>query len=170
MSENSGNKSNPALLSRLMDLSGAAADTWDSQELAAMLRHQLSAPLALALGSMGAELKKELQRGRITDPPGSLGELFRQEKPPVPVLELAKRFAKRCRTDPESPMPHGIALLLYYACIVAALTRHSLSISDLADDSLKRGLKWGCAQSWVDPSIRALLEEGLAHLDKKGQK
>lgn len=166
MAGHSGHKTNTVLLSKMLDLTATTADLWQPEELAAILRHQLSAPLAVALGPLSAEVPQATRDLSPRDVPASLGDLLGHPKPPMALLELTKRFAKLCRTDAENVLPEAIAMLLYYASIVAAILRHGRRISDLDDEALRRGLKWGCGQTWIDATIGDLLREGLEHLDK----
>ena len=52
-------------------------------------------------------------------------------------------------------------MLLYYASIVAAMTRAEDQITELSPASLRRGLRWLSAQTWIDEEMRSLLQDGL---------
>jgi hypothetical protein len=92
-------------------------------------------------------------------------ELFQHPHPPVEFLEATKRFAKRCRNQPESPLPDEITTLLYFLAIVVARTRCGVRISGLDGEALRTGLDWALEQPWLDPTVRELLREGIASLD-----
>jgi hypothetical protein len=149
----------------MMDLSGTAEDLWRPDELAAMLRHELAAPLPVALGRLGEEAARRMQElGLPADSGMTLGDVLHHACPPVQLLDLTKRFAKLCNTDPDTVLPRDIAQLLYLASITAALTRAGQRISSLSAPSLRLGLEWATRQAWVDDATRALLKEGLEHL------
>jgi hypothetical protein len=94
----------------------------------------------------------------------TLRELLRAPAPPVELLEVAKRFGKRCSLDAESDVPREVAMVLYYASIVAAQIHCGKSISGLRGEALRPALEWASTQKWVDPPIRELLRKGLEHV------
>jgi len=167
MQENDGQMSNSksAALSSILELQKETAHAWKTDELGAILKHQLDAPLRLALGNLSAEVAHQLTRfdSRQTEPK-NLGELLSDKEPPLELLALTKRFAKRCNSDPDAPLPREIAMLLYYAAIAVAKLRHGQKMSALQNETLKRGLEWGRSQPWVDVRLRALLAEGLEQM------
>jgi hypothetical protein len=57
-----------------------------------------------------------------------------------------------------------VAVVVYYACIAAALARCGRRISRAADDALRQGFRWGCERSWVDERTRELLRAALRAL------
>lgn len=136
-------QSDPHLLS---DLMGLDAQTWQPEELGAIFRHQLQTSLAVDLG--------------VTGPPNTFGELLQDPRPPLELLIRTKDFGKQHRNDPASPLPHDIATVLYFAGIVAALTRCDQRITQLDDDSLRAGIEWVMALPWLDEPTRALFNEG----------
>jgi hypothetical protein len=158
---------NPLAISTLLDFRDVTRHAWATEELAAMFRHQLAAPLQLSLGVLSAEVAHQL---RVADPPlnplMTLGQLFSHERPPIELLKLVKRFAKICRGDPNNPLPSEIVMMMYYGSIAAALTRAAMPISDLPAGALRRGIKWMSNQSWVTAEMRELLREALARLDR----
>jgi hypothetical protein len=155
----------PRALSTMLGFGDLDRDQWNPQDLKAMLRHQLAAPIYLSLGILSAEVSHELRRAAPHQPRMSLGELFAAEKPSVELLKLVKRFAKMCRSDPQNPLPPEIAILLYYASIAVALVRHNESISHLAPESVRRGLNWLNAQVWIPDELKSLLVTGLERVE-----
>jgi hypothetical protein len=148
MSPSDESPADPGVLSRLLDSPAPPADA------AAQLRQALAARLPLDLGAEVRELV-----------PNSLGELLHHPGPPPELLELAKDFAKDNRIDPESPLRREVATVLYYAAIAAALAHGGRRITRSDDETLRRGFRWGCEQSWVDEATRQLLREGLRLLE-----
>ncbi len=97
----------PLALSTMLGFSDLDRDQWDPQDLKAMLRHQLAAPLYLGLGTLSAEVSQELRSSFPDQPRMTLGELFALEHPPLNVLMLVKQFAKMCRSDRTNPPSAG---------------------------------------------------------------
>jgi hypothetical protein len=157
----------PAAVSTLLDFRETSRHQWAAEELAAMFRHQLAAPLQLSLGVLSGEAAHQL---RLVDPPVNplltLGQLFADPNPPVELLKLVKRFAKICRGDPNNPLPSEIVMMLYFGSIAVALTHTTQQISDLPPGPLRRGMKWMSNQSWVTDQMRDLLREAIARLDR----
>ncbi len=149
----------PKRLAALMNSGSADARLWRPQELAAIFRHQLTAPVLVDLG--GFDVGKAARLRELTDSQGlllkSFSELFHHPTPPVELLELAKDFGKANMNHPESALPHEIATAIYYLSIAAAWVRLGERISRLPDSDLRRGFSWVCAQDWIDPETKALL-------------
>jgi hypothetical protein len=155
-------------MSTMLEFREVHRHEWSADELRAMLRHQFAAPLHLSLGTLSGEVAHQLRRCEPPlDPLLTLGELLRLPRPPVELLELVKRFAKACRSDPYNPLPSEVVMLLYYTSISVAMQRLNQPISHLGPGALRRGLTWLCEQPWVDEEIRSVLSDGLRHLDPK---
>jgi hypothetical protein len=150
-------------LARLLRVSDENASPWDTRELGDILAHQLAAPLV-------SDLEK-IEIGPIAWPTGggqqyappirTYRDLLFHPNPPVELLELVKGFAKRCRSQPDSPLPDEIATLLYYLAITVARLRCGRRISGLDDQALHVGLQWTLSQPWLDQATRNLLEQSL---------
>src|SRR5580658_7296717 len=150
-------------LSALMATGDEHARLWRPEELAAMFRHQMSAPMLVDLGGFDAPTASRLKT--LSEAQGlvlkSFSDLFHHPSPPVELLELVKNFAKANLDHPESGLPSEIASTLYYISIAAALVRLDTRISKLPDDSLQRGLSWTREQAWLDDKTRELLAQAL---------
>ena len=155
-------QSDPRVLSTMLGFSDLNRNEWDPQDLQAMLRHQLGAPLCLSLGILASEVAHELRQAAPESPLMTLGELLQHPQPPLEVLNLVKRFAKICRGDEQNPLPSEIVIFLYYASITAARARLGTSISQLPHESLEQGLSWLDQQPWMAAEMRPLLQEGVA--------
>ena len=174
-------------LSRIMDLDEYQEPVWSSEDLAAMLRHQLSLPLLDGVGKLSPQ-DTARHRCRKLEAGMTLGELFADPAPPLRLLSLVKQFAKEGRKGvrnrlPERPegccaqtvpdpfsasLPGDLCLVLYYSAIVAARLRCGQRISELSHAALCRGLKWAVEQEWVGEPLGALLSEGLARMRGEG--
>jgi hypothetical protein len=159
-------KSHAKDLAHLMASSDERGPLWRADELAAMFRHQLSAPVLMDLGSFDARTAGQLKvltaaQGLLLS---SFADLFNHAQPPVQLLELVKDFAKTNIDHPESGLPREIATALYYASIAAALVRLDKRISQLSDTDLQRGLRWAAEQAWLDERTKGLLGAALKKL------
>lgn len=159
-------KSHAKDLAALMASGDERGPLWRADELAALFRHQMSAPVLMDLGSFDPRTATQLKG--LTAAQGlllsSFADLFNHAQPPARLLELVKDFAKANIDHPESGLPREIATALYYASIAAALVRLDQRISQLPDADLKRGLQWTTEQAWLDEKTRALLTAALEKL------
>jgi hypothetical protein len=143
---------------------------WRADELAALFRHQLAAPVLMDLGSFDPRTANQLKtlasaQGLLLS---SFADLFNHTTPPLALLQLVKDFAKANMDHPESGLPSEIATALYYASIASALLHLNTRISQLSDADLQRGLRWAQEQSWLDDKTRALLDGALKKLSPEG--
>ncbi len=163
-------KSDSSHLSRLANLDENAQDIWQPEELGDILRHQLNAPLAFDLTTREPRTQTVLDavHATVAQPPRKFGDLFHHPHPPLDLLKLAKDFAKAHRNSPNSPLPHEIATVLYFASILVALSRHRQRITTLDNPSIRQGIEWVLNQTWVDDATRALFREGVKQLGDDG--
>lgn len=152
-------KSRPKSLARLMEVGVGHPRLWRPDELAAIFRHQMSAPVLVDLGGFDPGTAVKLKT--LSEAQGlllkSFADLFRHPAPPLELLELTKDFAKANLDHPESSLPNEIATALYYTSIATALVRLDKRISQLTDGDLRRGLLWARQQPWIGEEIHALL-------------
>jgi len=157
-------------LAALLDAGEEDNRVWNPAELAAILKHQLSAPIQVDLTAMEQRLAARLRLA--TESQGlllkSFGDLLHHPNPPLELLKLTKDFAKACRLSRGGPLPREIATVLYFASIVVAMVRCRRRITRLDDAETCRGIKQCLAQSWLDAPTRQLLEEGLKALKSNG--
>jgi len=157
------------MLADMFRLACAPARVWQTDELGAILRHQLSAPVQFDLQSMDRTLADRLSR--VCESHGlllkSFADLLFHPSPPLELLELTKQFAKACRNHPDSPLPHDVAMVLYLASIVTAMLRCGRRITNMNDQALCDSLEWAIRKPWLDERLRSLLNQGLDHLKKQ---
>ena len=150
-------------LASLFDMTPEAERIWRDDELGAILRHQLSAPLQVDLINLERGLAVKVRN--LAESQGltlkSFGDLLAHPHPPVELLKITKDFAKACRLSPHGPLPREIASVLYFASIAAALVRCRRRITSLTNEALADGLRWVLARPWLDAPIRTLVEESL---------
>jgi hypothetical protein len=153
--------STPEQLSRLLDSDGLAGRAWSPEDLQALLRHQLAAPIAVDLASLGPALAAQLKA--LADAHGlllkSFADLFVHPHPPLELLRLVKDFAKAHRASPTGALPPEVASVLYFAAIGVAQLRLGQRISSLPDEALRQGCSWALDQSWVDARTKEIFTE-----------
>jgi hypothetical protein len=146
-----------------MNLDEATPDAWNGQDLAAMLRHQLAAPLEFDLSSVemkGAEAKKRgtTLTGAARERIKSFEDLLFHREPPLALLKLSKEFFKRrlqeCKKDSGE---WNVAYLLYLLSILAVGNRAS-KISSLTPSDLRKGMKWALERRWMNEKTRQFVE------------
>jgi len=156
-------------LSRIMDLGGGEeAGLWQAEELGAMLKHQLAAPLEFDFSFLEAERPPSLDALAKTQGPPirTFGDLLHHPRPPLELLQSAKEFAKGLRSRADAPVPEEIATMLYLLSILVALTRCGRRITKLDEQGLRQSLDWALTQPWLDQASRDLLEEGYQAIEK----
>ena len=111
-------------LADLMNLE-AGESPWNPDELAAILRHQLAAPVEFDLTYLEKKRPVSLDTLHSLQGPAiaSFHDLFHHPRPPIELLRSTKEFAKSSRIRPEAPLPEEIATLLYLLSIATAMTR-----------------------------------------------
>ena len=165
-------KSPPKSLAAFLAAGAERERLWRPEELGAIFRHQMSAPILVDLGGFdpatAVRLKalSEAQNLLLK----SFSDLFHHLIPPLELLSLTKDFAKANMEHPESALPQEVAGVLYYASIAAAIVRLDARISQLKDPELQRGLLWAKDQPWVDDQTREILVQALEKISSDAQK
>jgi hypothetical protein len=159
-------KSPPKSLAAFLAAGAECARLWRPEELTAIFRHQMAAPILVDLGGFDPATASRLKT--LSEAQSlllkSFSDLFQHPVPPLELLSLTKEFAKANMDHPDSSLPHEVAAALYYASIAAALVRLDTRISQLKDPELRRGLLWAMDQPWVDGATRQILTEALKKL------
>src|SRR5271157_4036281 len=128
-------KSPPKSLAAFLAAGAERARLWRPEELSAIFRHQMSAPILVDLGGFDpatAGRLKTLSNAQSLLLKSFL-ELFLHPVPPVELLTLTKEFAKTNLDHPDSILPKEVAAVLYYTSIAAGLVRLDQRISQLND-------------------------------------
>ncbi len=159
-----------APLSRIMNLNEAPSADWRMQDVQAMLRHQLAAPLAFDLGNAAVAEDQAGERNRALGEAKKLGiisfqDLFTHRTPPVVLLKLVKDLFKgRSGASSQRRPEHQVAYVLYLLTILSARVRCGQSITRLTDTEVSRSVQWATSLEWVDAVTKALLAEAKANL------
>lgn len=156
-------KSRAQKLASLLATGEERTKLWRADELAAIFRHQMAAPVLVDLGTFDPQTATQIRlrseaQGLLLK---SFADLFLHPSPPIELLELIKDFAKANLDHPESGLPDEIATALYYTSIATALVRLDTRISQLPDTDLRSGLRWAMDQAWLDAPARDLLGKAL---------
>ena len=152
----------PVRLSKMLALASGEKESWQPEELHDILASQLVAELESELDYADPRLTTQFRTlSRAGQPlPRTLGELFRDPRPPTALLTLAKDHAKAAQQQPASGVPRDVALVLYYLSIAAGLVRRDKRITELNDAELRRGFDWALKQPWLVEQARELLAQG----------
>lgn len=165
-------KGRPKNLAALMEAGKERTRLWRADELTAIFRHQMSAPVLVDLGGFDPTIAARLKT--LSDAQGlllkSFSDLFHHPSPPLELLKLTKDFAKANLDHPESTLPGEIATALYYTCIATALVRLDTRISQLSDERLRQGLLWAKEQAWIDEETQQLLARALERISPGSSK
>jgi hypothetical protein len=143
-----------------MELTGAPQELWKPEELGEILSHQLK--MSASTDSFGS-----------ADQPGSdptaqsLRQLLNDPHPSIDLLNKIRRAAKAdCNSD-AALLPRDTALVIYYACIAAALVRLGQKISDLDDTKLSQAFSWVLRRRWLDSGLMDLFTQAAAAIAAK---
>jgi len=157
-------------LAALLAASGEGARLWRPEELGAIFRHQMSAPVLVDLGGYDPGTAARLKR--LSEAQSlllkSFSDLFHHPAPPLELLELTKDFAKANMDHAQSSLPAEVAAALYYTSIAAALVRLGARITRLPEAELRRGLRWTSEQAWLDEPTKQLLLQAAGKLAPGG--
>lgn len=153
-------------LANLLDSGRLAAD-WRPDELGAVFRHQMTAPVQFDLAGFDPTFAARIRiisgaQGLLVK---SFRDLFLHPHPPLALLEAVKDFAKRATVSRETVLPKAIARMLYYLTIAAALVRCGRSITSLGKKEQLLGLRWALSQEWLEGELRAVIEESIRKLE-----
>ena len=148
-------RAEPRRLACLLDLTETVTQPWRTQELSAILKHQLSAPIGSDLAHEAASDKGSAHPVNVQ----TFGDLFHHPAPPIQLLRSVKDFAKANRNHPASALPNEIATLLYFVSIAVARTQCGRRITSLSEKEIRAGIAWALAQDWVDSRTKSLLRE-----------
>ena len=143
--------SHPDALAAMLAVDDSVAGLWQPGELAAILRHQLDAPLRSELAAPGKGAAEDAGIHTFAD-------LLHHPSPPADLLVGAKDFAKASRQDPSSPLPKEIAAVIYFGAITVARQRLGRDITRLDGKAVREGTEWVLSQPWVDPATRSIFE------------
>ncbi len=157
----------PAKLAKILEWMQQTPVSWHPTDLAALLRHQLAAPI-------DPDLKEAKGRERELQKPGAdlsaaarlmtFRDLIRDPHVPLPWLRMMKLYFGGHRSHPDSPIPREVSDTLYFACISLALARHGERITRLDGSTLRKNLEVTARQEWLDDELKPVFQEALRRL------
>lgn len=160
MTDDALNSAAPETLARLLQAEDAPA--WSAQNAAAVIAHQLAAPLLPDLLDFpGAEPKRTEALVRITPGLFSFAHLLAHPHPPLELLNALRLFARHHRDNTSSPIHGDPATVLYFAAIAAALATSGKRISQLDDEALRQAFRW-CRDYPAAPALQPLFTAAKA--------
>ena len=147
----------------VLEFANSEDTKWSAQDLAAILNHQLSAPLLSELKiTLKISAKDVESLSRFVDVGiDSFGDLFCHPKPPLELLKMVKEYSKAHRGHPSCLLPKQICSVLYYVSIVMANVRCGERITTLDDSMIQEGLKWAINQDWIDENMQKVFLQGI---------
>lgn len=151
--------SRPKDLSIFMTSTSEHSQLWKPEDLAAIYRHQLAAPLFIGFDGGGSRTALRLTDLKVAPRflEGSLSALFQHPHPPRELLEIVKDFAKSASRHPDRGLPEEVAIPLYYTSIAVAIVRLKCRISTLSDAKLQRGFSAVLATPWIDKPTKDIV-------------
>jgi hypothetical protein len=153
-------------LGRALELSSDAPHPWTPDEIAAIYRHELNAPLHVELGALDESSAARV--GELLASVGTesrtIGGLLHSREPPVEMLMMLKDFTKALIDHPDGPLPREVAGAIYWSSIAVALARRGQRITSQDDAKLLAGFNWTVGRPWLDPQSAQLLRAALSAL------
>jgi len=147
----------PARLAEMLEAHWDDAQNWAADELSAILRHQMTAPLSVDLANHRYWLCYAGDPGAA---PQTFEELFRERRPPLELLRGVKDFAKGHLRERGGKLPREIARVLYYGSVLVARLVWGERITRRSDVQVQEGLVWAVAQPWLEPWLQDLFRRG----------
>jgi hypothetical protein len=151
----------PRPVSRAGAAEGGAAPGWHEADLAAILRHQLDAPLAELEPASAAG---DTVLAGTTSPVQTVADLLTHDAPAPDLLLRVKDWAKEGMNKSESehfPVPREVAGVLYFTAIAASLVSTRVRISSLPSSDIAHGASWALGKAWLDGRLHDILREAL---------
>lgn len=161
---------------RLLELSDAGDQIWDSAEHPSLWQHLIALPLSALMQEIDPFLAK---RYILPDQQWSgqslrdLQDLWNHDNPPTEVLEALKRSArghvpsvsKGGLTGKSSELPTIINAMLYLACTAKASLTHGIRLSSDEDSAFIPRIRRALQVKWLDGTTRELLTQWLRRIE-----
>jgi hypothetical protein len=156
-------------LAKMFALTEETSEIWSCSDMAAMLRHQLDAPVDPAAADRETGKSEGRERDKTDGIVKTYRDLFRSQKPCCELLVVAKEFFKGTAGPSSTRQPEQeVAYVMYLASIAVAQTKLKKSISSLSSERLSRGINWALSRGWLDKDLKELFEQ--AHPPVAGER
>jgi len=154
------------ILRALMDPEQSETVPWSASELAAMLEHQLAAPLMAEVDRLAelnecprAEVAKLISESKCK----TFGDVLREKSPEPELLRMVKDFAKAVMSEPDT-LPRDVARILYVASILAGTrVQGGKPLTTLSEASIEREARRCLSFGWLPVAVRKLIRDRLAN-------
>ena len=156
--------SDSRLLAQVMDAAATDDRPWLAEDLAGVFRHQLRAPLAPDLSPENLQDQAETQALANAATPSirTFEDLLHHPRPPLPLLQRCRDFAKKHGVESDGLLPTEVARVLYFTSILLARVQGH-KISSLGEEELRAGAEWIAHLTWIDARTRALALEPVSY-------
>jgi hypothetical protein len=152
----------PERLARMFGVNENQTEQWNRADKAAMLQHQLGAPIDEDLCGEEPTAESYVVKAAMARGIRTLRDLLMAKDPPPGVLRLAKDFFKTHAGSRDRTPEQELAFLLYISVILVAQSRGEV-ISKLKPKALSDAAKWAVGLDWLDPELRAVLKQMSGH-------
>ncbi len=152
-------------LATLLGMDEHTTTQCSGDELAAMLRHQLSSSLKAELATLGP-FAVDMVSALAGGPENrfhTFADVFNDESPPAELLTMIKDYA-RLGKNQGGALPADVWNVLYFAAIVAARARCKKNITQLADSAIIEGSRWVLAMTDLDDGFRQKVAADLQRM------
>ena len=151
----------PESLAEIFDAEPESSHIWQASELASILRHQLASSIETDLIDLMPDRAQKLSRAGSLEPGLTYAQLLSMSSPRKEALEAVKDLAKSIYHERTAAIPREIGKAIYFATLAAAKLRLGKSISQIDEQSLRRGCEWVLAQEWSGGELRELMRQFL---------
>jgi hypothetical protein len=141
------NQRSLGILSDLLDSSRSSLLLWSSDDLLAILEHQLS----VTLGS---------QKSQVTFGDALFGDAISDQ-----ALLQVKSFAKEALAD-GGDFPHDVARIIYVSAILRGLASGLVNVTTLSRQDVEREARWCLTLLWLPASFHDLIASNLRTLNE----
>ena len=157
-------------LARILQMDQDGSDLWGAEEMQAIWKHQLSAPIELDLSTVESGRSSEFRAAPDTTIflKKTFGELLEHPRPPVRLLNVIEEFAKHAAKESEDSQLRQVTTALYYASCAARLTRCEKQKESQDPDELRDGFDWALSRLWLDEQTKHLLHHARETLANDG--
>lgn len=152
-------------LATLLSSCDETLQVWTTDDLAAMLRHQLSLPPEADMATYASAVPHRATPATRRSHFDSYLALFQAKDPPLELLRRVKDAAKAAVRDPDAPLPDDVATVIYFVAIAVALSALGQRITRLTDEGLRWGFQWSLNLPWLADPLRGPLTAGLAAIE-----
>ena len=162
----------PEGLARILSVDDNGVNLWNAEEMQAIWKHQLSAPIDADLDTLVSVRATELRASPEVKAVGSktFSELLNHPAPPIQLLKLTKEFAKQTLKNAEEAHLRDLASALYYATYAAGLKHFNQLLGSMSGRELLPGFDWALKQSWLDSQTLKLISEARQSVQKQEAK